>query len=177
MSIGDGILLRVVLWVLLTAMSVAWVLRYAAKVRRAPEASLVGWEDPKEEVTSADEAAEHLENGSPGPSPLTRTQKWVLVVTALAFGLMIFSVIPWSSILGASTGPADYLVEHDTTAQPYWFELGWWFPQLAMLFVLASVVVGIVARMGEQETVRLIAAGASDIMAPPSSYSSPAASQ
>ena len=47
-----------------------------------------------------------------------------------------------------------------------WFELNWWFPQLAMLFVLASVLVGIVAGMGEKETVRLIAAGASDMMGP-----------
>ena len=35
-SIGDGIVLRALLWVVLTAMSVAWVLRYAAKVRRDP---------------------------------------------------------------------------------------------------------------------------------------------
>ena len=38
------------------------------------------------------------------------TQRWVLVITVLAFGLMIFSVIPWSSIFGAATGPADDLV-------------------------------------------------------------------
>jgi uncharacterized ion transporter superfamily protein YfcC len=35
-----------------------------------------------------------------------------------------------------------------------------------MLFVLASVLVGIVARMGEKQTVKLIAAGASDMMGP-----------
>jgi len=88
------------------------------------------------------------------------------VITAIAFGLMIFSVIPWSSIFGGTTGPADYLYEHETSAAPYWFELSWWFPQLAMLFILASVLVGVVARMGEKETVRLIAAGASDMMGP-----------
>ena len=51
-------------------------------------------------------------------------------------------------------------------AQPFWFELNWWFPELAMLFILASVLVGFVAKMGEKETVRLIAAGASDMMGP-----------
>ena len=44
-SIGDGIVLRLILWVVLTAMAVAWVLRYAAQVRRDPSASLVGWDD------------------------------------------------------------------------------------------------------------------------------------
>ena len=51
-------------------------------------------------------------------------------------------------------------------AQPFWFELNWWFPQLGMLFILASVLVGFVAKMGEKEIVRLIAAGAADMMGP-----------
>ncbi len=91
----------------------------------------------------------------------------MLAITALAFGLMIFSVIPWSSIFGGTTGPADCDVTHTVAAAvPYWFELNWWFPQLAMLFVIASVVVGLVAKMHQKEIVRLIAAGASDMMGP-----------
>lgn len=156
-SIGDGILLRAILWLVLTAMAVGWVLRYAAKVRRDPAASLVGWED--DGATDAAPLAER--------EPLTTVQKWVLVITAFAFGLMIFSVIPWSSVLGGHAGPADYYATHKVDGvQPLWFELNWWFPQLAMLFILASVLVGIVAGKGEKETVRLIAAGASDMMGP-----------
>ena len=163
-SIGDGIVLRLILWVLITAMSVGWVLRYAAKIRRDPSASLVGWEDPDDE-TATDQATDDLEHGQVD-ARLTSTQKWVLVITVFAFALMIFSVIPWSSLFGSTTGPADYLYEHQTAAAPYWFELNWWFPQLAMLFLIASVVVGLVARMHEKEIVRLIAVGASDMMGP-----------
>jgi uncharacterized ion transporter superfamily protein YfcC len=91
----------------------------------------------------------------------------VLAITAFAFGLMIFSVVPWSSLVGGTAGPADYYVTHEVAgAAPYWFELDWWFPQLAMLFLIASVLIGLVARMHEQEIVRLIAAGASDMMGP-----------
>ena len=143
-SIGDGIVLRVILWVVLTGMSVAWVLRYAARVRRDPAASLVGWDDPMTRgVRHRPHDAEDLEH-APAPSDrLTGTQKWVLVITAFAFGLMIFSVIPWSSMLGGSTAPADYYYTHEVAgAQPFWFELNWWFPQLAMLFILASVAGG-----------------------------------
>ncbi|HRP27547.1 MAG TPA: hypothetical protein PLG77_03850, partial [Burkholderiaceae bacterium] len=43
-SIGEGIGLRVLLWVVLTAMAIGWVLRYAAKVRADPSASLVGYD-------------------------------------------------------------------------------------------------------------------------------------
>ncbi|HTY71881.1 MAG TPA: YfcC family protein [Actinomycetes bacterium] len=152
-SIGDGIGLRLLLWAVITGLAVAWVLRYAARVRRDPAASLVGWDDHTGESSDA-----------PGET-LSGTQKVVLGITVAAFGLMIFSVIPWSSILGAATGPADDLT-HATAVTPYWFELNWWFPQLAMLFLIASVVVGVVARMNEREIVRLIAAGAADMMTP-----------
>ena len=166
-SIGDGIALRLVLWVVLTTLAVLWVLGYAAKVRRDPSASLVGWDEPAGDETATDHATDDLEaHPEDVPESLTGTQKWVLIITAAAFGLMIFSVIPWSSIFGAVAGPADYYNLHETAAEPYWFELGWWFPQLAMLFILASVLVGVVARMGEKEIVRLIAAGASDMMGP-----------
>jgi len=168
-GIGDGILLRVGLWVLLTAIAVAWVLRYAARIKSDPTASLVGFEPPTPAEESAmDHAADDLASHRVDASePLTRTQVWVLAITVLAFGLMIFSVIPWSSLISPVPGPADYYVTHKVAgAEPYWFELDWWFPELAMLFLLASVAVGLVARMGEQETVRLIAAGAADMMKP-----------
>jgi len=168
-SLGDGLLLRVVLWVVLTAMAIGWVLRYAARVRRNPAASLVGWEhDRAADASATASAAGDASAAAPvAHERLTGTQQWVLAITAFAFGLMIFSVIPWSSVLGGSTGPAeDYQLHAVAGARPFWFELNWWFPQLAMLFILASVLVGFVARMGEKETVRLMAAGASDMMGP-----------
>ena len=165
-GIGDGIVLRVILWGLLTAMAVGWVLRYAAKVRADPLASLVGF-DRAAESGNDQAAADVLATPAEAEQALTGTQKWVLLITAFAFGLMIFSVIPWSSIFGGTTGPADYYTTHEVQgAARYWFELGWWFPQLAMLFLIASVVVGIVAKMNEKEIVRLISAGASDMMGP-----------
>lgn len=168
-GIGDGIVLRLILWLVLTAMAVGWVLRYAARVRADPRASLVGFDqDAPAQGSAADHAAEGLAaHPADAPERLTGTQKWVLVITAFAFGLMIFSVIPWSAVIGGKGGPADDYVTHQVaSAQPFWFELNWWFPQLAMLFLVASVVVGLVAKMNEKEIVRLIAAGASDMMSP-----------
>jgi uncharacterized ion transporter superfamily protein YfcC len=161
--------------VLLTAMAVAWVLRYAARVRADPGVSLVGFDRmiPRDGAV-ADPGVDDPANSPDGVTgadlvdrTLTGTQKWVLTITVLAFGLMIFSVIPWAGILGGTTGPADYYLTHDLPGvEPLRFELDWWFPQLAMLFLIASVIVGLVARMDEREIVRLIAAGASDMMGP-----------
>lgn len=159
-SIGEGIVLRVILWLVLTALAVAFVLRYAARVRRDPSTSLVGFEEP---VSDDEEVAQ--EAIAPG-TRLSSTQRWVLIITIATFALMIFSVIPWSSIFGATTGPAEYEYAHETTVEPFWFELGWWFPELTMLFVGAALVVGLVARMGEGKIVSLIGRGAADMIGP-----------
>jgi len=122
--------------------------------------------EPDGEAGASDDVrSDPAPDGAPGPG-MTTLQKGVLGITVATFGLMIFSVIPWGSILGGATGPADDYYTHTTAAEPLWFELGWWFPQLAMLFVVASIVVGRVARMGERETVRLIGQGAADMIGP-----------
>jgi uncharacterized ion transporter superfamily protein YfcC len=163
-SIGDGIGLRLLLWVVLTAMAVAWVLRYAARVRRDPAASLVGADTDGDATGGSDPEAAA---GAAAPARLTPLQQRVLAITAAAFGLMIFSVIPWSAVVSGRAAPADYYGTHEVVGvEPFWFELNWWFPQLSMLFVLAAVLVGFVARMGEKETVRLISAGAADMIGP-----------
>lgn len=165
-GIGDGLALRLLLWVVVTGMAVAWVLRYAAKVRADPDTSLVGWEEPDGEESLDGPAAAAAGTGS--ATRLSGTQRVVLVITALAFGLMIFSVIPWTSLLESATGEANYYLDHEApiTGEPFWFDLGWWFPQLSMLFLIASVLVGIVAKLHEKEIVRLIAAGAADMLGP-----------
>lgn len=157
-SIGDGIVLRVVLWVTMTAIGIAYVLRYAQRVRRDPSRSLVKADDEPDDAPddTADAPAERL----------TGTQKAVLTITGLTFALLIFSVIPWSSIFGATTGPAEGDVIHETTTEPYWFQLDWWFAELAMLFWIAAIIVGIVARMGEKDIVGNIIRGAGDFLAP-----------
>lgn len=158
-SIGDGIVLRVVLWVILTTVAVAFVLRYASRVRKDPSRSIVGFAGDSviDRETHPDEEL---------PEHMSATQKWVLLITGLAFGLMIFSVIPWSSILGAVAGSAEDEVLHETAAAPYAWELNWWFPQLALLFVLSALLIGVIARMGEKKLVGLIMRGASDMIGP-----------
>ncbi|MGW6057523.1 YfcC family protein [Streptomyces sp. NPDC055189] len=145
-SLGDGIVLRFVMWVVLTAVTIAYVIRYAKRVQKNPERSLTGFLPGDREQTSAD-AGEVPE--------LTGLHKALLVLVALVFAFMIFSVVPWSSAL---TGKAD--------ATPYGFELGWSFPQLAALFLVAAVLVGCVARMGEQKLSSTIIQGAADFISP-----------
>ena len=146
-SIGDGIVLRLIMLVVLTTVTIAFVLRYALRVRADPARSVVGFLPGDREV--AQEAADHE------PDPLTSTQKAALAMTGLTFALMIFSVIPWASII---SGKSD--------AAPYGWQLDWSFPQLAALFLLASVVVGLAARMSEAKLSSTIIAGCADFISP-----------
>ncbi|MFJ9036429.1 YfcC family protein [Streptomyces sp. NPDC102406] len=147
-SLGDGIALRFGMWVVLTAVTIAYVVRYARRVRQDPDRSLSGFlPGDRDRDEAASKAAQ-----APGLSPL---HKAVLAVTALVFAFMIFSVVPWASAL---TGDAD--------AAPYGFELGWSFPQSAALFLCAAVLVGLVARMGEQRLSATIVQGAADFVSP-----------
>ncbi|MCX4965663.1 YfcC family protein [Streptomyces sp. NBC_00654] len=145
-SLGDGIVLRAVMWVVLTAVTIAYVIRYATRVRGNPGRSLSGFLPGDRDHTAAD-AGE--------PPDLTGLHKAILVLVALVFTFMIFSVVPWSS---AITGDAE--------AVPYGFELGWSFPELAALFLVAAVVVGVVARFGEQKLSATIIQGAADFISP-----------
>ncbi|MBO1335393.1 YfcC family protein [Streptomyces sp. VRA16 Mangrove soil] len=145
-SLGDGIALRFVMWVVLTGVTVAYVIRYARRVRKNPGRSISGFL-PGDRETSDAARTEVPE--------LTGLHKAVLVVTALVFAFMIFSVVPWASAL---TGDAD--------ATPYGFELDWSFPQLAALFLCAAVLVGLVARLGEQKLSSTIIQGAADFISP-----------
>ncbi|MFF3018103.1 YfcC family protein [Streptomyces sp. NPDC057939] len=146
-SLGDGILLRSVMWVVLTTVTVLYVIRYARRVQKDPSKSLCGFlPGDRMQKASADSAEE---------PELSRLHKAVLVLLVLVFAFMIFSVVPWS---GALTGKAD--------ARPYSWELDWSFPELSALFLCAAVLVGVVARMGEARLSSTIIQGAADFMSP-----------
>ncbi|MFJ4773912.1 YfcC family protein [Streptomyces uncialis] len=147
-SLGDGIVLRFVMWVVLTAVTIGFVVRYARRVLGDPGRSLSGFlPGDREQIATGDD-------GGPAPE-LTRLHRTVLILTCLIFSFMIFSVVPWSSAL---TGRAD--------ATPYGWELGWSFPELAALFLVAAVLVGIVARMGEPVLSATVVQGAADFISP-----------
>ncbi|MFJ7269677.1 YfcC family protein [Streptomyces sp. NPDC099050] len=146
-SLGDGIGLRFLMWIVLTTVTVLYVIRYARRVQKDPSKSICGFlpGDREQKATGEEEAEPEL----------TRLHKTVLVLLVLVFAFMIFSVVPWSSAL---TGDAD--------ATPYAWELDWSFAQLAALFICAAVLIGLVARMGEAKLSSTLIQGAADFISP-----------
>src|SRR5688572_15369495 len=106
-SIEEGIVGRLVILVVGTAIGIFFVMRYAAKVKADPAASLVA--DTKAATEAQFGATSH--DSAPDAS-LSGPQRGVLLLFALAFVVMIYGVIPWEDLgIGLPT-------------------LWWWFPEM-----------------------------------------------
>jgi uncharacterized ion transporter superfamily protein YfcC len=138
-ALGDGIGLRLVMYVVMVIITLLYVLWYARRVKG----------DPAKSMAPAIEGDEALAAEPAGPPvPMTGRQKTVLWIFGLTFLLMIFSVIPWGDFSASLEG----------------ITLGWYFPELAALFLVGAVLVGLVGGLGEEGTVTGIIAGAGDFI-------------
>ncbi|MDQ1248784.1 MAG: hypothetical protein QG597_3158 [Actinomycetota bacterium] len=138
-ELGDGIVLRVIMYLVLTAVTILFVLRYATKVKKDPAKSLT------KAVAGDDELAAE---GNEEPPKMTGGQTAVIWIFMLTFVLMIFSVIPWS----------------DFSPSLESITLGWYFPELAALFLVGAIIIGLVGKLGEEGMVNGIVAGMGDFM-------------
>jgi uncharacterized ion transporter superfamily protein YfcC len=140
-SIEEGIVGRLVILVVGTAIGIIFVMRYAARVKADPARSLVA------DQRAANEA-QFLAGGqsaAPGAS-LTGSQIGALVLFFLAFVAMIYGVIPWEDLgVGVPT-------------------LWWWFPEMTASFLLFTILIGVVARIGESEFTSTFIDGARDLL-------------
>jgi uncharacterized ion transporter superfamily protein YfcC len=119
------------------------VLRYAKKVKANPSLSLVA---PKE--GDAEIAARGI-----GEVPiLTGRQKSVLAIVAATFAFMIFAIVPWAQVI------------HGPDATSFGWQLDWYFPELAALFIAMALVVGLIGGLGEKGLTDTIVRGAGDFI-------------
>ena len=123
-SMGQGILLRLLMLAVLLPLAIWWVLRRARRVRRAPAAA-------------ADEAP---------AAALSAAQRVTLWGFGLTFAVMVYAVIPFDELgLPLPT-------------------LGWYFPELAGLFLVAGISIGFLARLREQQVYDAFLRGAGDLL-------------
>ena len=133
-SLGEGILLRIIQWVVFLSAAIWYVMSYAARVKKNPSRSVVGV------------GAGKLQVSMERTVDFTPRRKVILTVFALVFVVMIYSVIPFDEL--GTPLPA----------------LGWWFPELSALFLVGGVIVGLIDRMGEAEIAETFVAGCADML-------------
>jgi uncharacterized ion transporter superfamily protein YfcC len=144
-SIGHGMGLRIALWVVMVASAITYVIWYARRVNRDPTKSVVG--------VSPNDAADAEKLVSDVPL-LTARQKVVLVLFGGTFALMIYGFIPWNDLWHEGFGKDFPLPTFSD----------FYFPEAAGLFLVMAVVIGLIARLGEEGTVTTIIGGAADFL-------------
>jgi uncharacterized ion transporter superfamily protein YfcC len=140
--LSDGLVGRLIILIVGLAVGIFFLLRYADRVKKDPSTSLV------HDMKADNEARFKAESdaGDGGVAVLTRTHKTVLVVFGLAFGVMMYGVIPWE----------DLGVPLPT--------LWWWFPEMTASFLLFSIVIGLIGHMKEGELTETFVDGARDLL-------------
>lgn len=139
--LSEGIVYRILILVGGLIIGIWWVMRYATRVQKDPSKSMVA------DLKQANE--EHfLRSGGQGEAPeFTTRRKVVLVLFIMAFVIMIVGVIPWS----------DLGIDRIATRN-------WWFAELAALFLVMGLVIGVVWRMKETELINNFIDGARDMV-------------
>ncbi len=137
--LGEGIIYRIIILVIGSALGMWWVLRYAKKIKADPSKSFV-----------ADKAesnrAHFLGSSQTEIVEFTTRRKVILGLFILAFVIMVYSVIPW----------ADIGIPIPT--------LYWWFTELTALFLFFAIIIGLIGRMGEESLVNNFIDGARDLL-------------
>ncbi|WP_311154965.1 YfcC family protein [uncultured Streptococcus sp.] len=160
---GEGIALRLIFLVVMTALSTWFVYRYADKIQKDPTKSLV--------YSTREEDLKHfnVETSSSVESTLSKKQRIVLVLFILTFVIMVLSFIPWTD-LGITifkdvntwlTGlpVLGKIIGSSTSA------LGtWYFPEGAMLFAFMGILIGAVYGLKEDKIISAFMNGAADLL-------------
>ncbi|MDN3698509.1 YfcC family protein [Vibrio cortegadensis] len=127
----SGVELRFAILAIALVVGIGYVMRYAKKIQNNPELSLLAHlrKDNEAHFLSGKENTDTL-------PLLTGSQKGVLFLFILTFGIMIYGV----SLLG------------------------WWMAEMATLFIFMGILCGIIGRLSEDDLINSFVAGAADLI-------------
>jgi uncharacterized ion transporter superfamily protein YfcC len=138
--ISEGLLSRLIILIIGLGIGIFFVLRYADRVKGDPSKSVV------REMKEQNEARFSVQQNGDAAQVMTRRHITILIVFALAFGVMMYGVIPWEDLgIGLPT-------------------LWWWFPEMTASFILFSIIIGLIGRMRESELTEAFINGARDLL-------------
>jgi uncharacterized ion transporter superfamily protein YfcC len=141
-GIDEGLIGRIIILVVGTAVGIWWVMRYASRIKADPARSLIAADRAEIDARFSAGSA-----STESASQLTGRQKVVLGLFFLAFIVMIIGVVPWAD-LGVQRIPTHY----------------WWFPEMTASFLLFAVLIGLAARSPEAGFVEGFVNGARDLL-------------
>jgi uncharacterized ion transporter superfamily protein YfcC len=139
-TLSEGLIGRVIILIVGTALGIFFVMRYAEKVKNDPTKSLI-YDQKAENEKQFLSGAAGSEFGE-----FTGRHKFILGLFFLAFVVMVYGVIPWEDL---------------GIAVPTWW---WWFPEMTANFLFFGILIGIIGRLSEQTLVDTFIDGARDML-------------
>lgn len=141
-SMGDGIVIRLILLAIYIPAGIIFTMHYAEKVKKDPAKSLVYAQAEENKKFFLKQASENAELPE-----LTGRRKLILAIFFGAFLVMIWGVLPWED-LGITIWPT----------------MWWWFGELSGVFLAASILIGIIGGIKEEEFLDTFINGAKDLL-------------
>ena len=164
LGIGDGIVLRMILFVVLLAMGCFFVTRYAASVKKDPSKSV---------VDNREAASLHASFDVSEIKPLTGKHKASLAIFIFVILFTIVGYAPWDSIGDGETvfNAVNGFKNLSGTflgnllGVDSFVELGWWyFDEFCTLWLIGAILIAVVNKMPEKVFVKTFVGGAADLM-------------
>lgn len=173
LGMGDGMILRFIMWVVLVTISILYVMAYAKKVKENPSLSIV------KDV----QIPKSMQKDTSQEVPFTGRRKLAMALFAVTFVVMIIGVIPWdfkfdipifTDIYNFTANTSRIFGFQSTNAASYWSNydmipthsaaLGdWYFGQLSVWFLAMSIIIGLVSGMNEKELISTFMTGVRDL--------------
>jgi uncharacterized ion transporter superfamily protein YfcC len=125
----SGIGYRLLCWAIATTLTIAFLMWYAARIKRSPELSPCFEMDQEKRKHLKTADFEHF-------AGMTTRHKLVLSLFVATLAVMIFGVV----------------------------QLGWYIEEIAALFLVMAILVGLVGRLNAEEVVASFMAGAKDLV-------------
>ncbi len=151
---GLIILIGTILWLSTLAISIAFVMSYAAKVKKDKGSTFLSLREQKNAEKKYGNYAEKFEEKD---IKLTGKQKITLILFGLTFIVMIIGFIPWESFNITFFNKFTGWLTGSTLGN-------WYFNESSLWFLIMAIIIGIVNKMGEKGIVDTFVDGADDMV-------------
>lgn len=166
LSLGNGIVLRIILFFVLYVIGLFFTLKYANMVRKNKEKSLVNGLDIKTLTHNQEKLPE-----------LTKKRFWSLVVFVMVIVLLILGYIPWYEIKLSDGKTFQDIINAPITFLANLPFIGnflglkhftlfgdWYFEEFSFVFFVGALALGLINKIPEDRFIKEFIAGAKDLL-------------
>ncbi|BDV03494.1 MAG: hypothetical protein HPPSJP_2150 [Candidatus Hepatoplasma scabrum] len=161
-TIGDGMIARLVMFIILTSIGCIFITLYAIRVKAKPKKSLTY----KTRDKDLEWAKKSFESSIHQSKKMTWRQKWILSLFGITFLIMFLGMFPWYTFF--NDGAARNNI--DNPSWNSWLIGGmstfgaWDFPELILLFGVSAFVISLIAKMRGGEILESFWRGSKDML-------------